>query len=82
MKVRCEFTVFNLFNSATVVNREVGLINPYDGYIQFADTADIFKGFNTRELMKQQNIRVSPVYNWASEFMDPRNVRIQVAFMF
>jgi outer membrane receptor protein involved in Fe transport len=82
MKVRFEFTVFNLFNSATVVNRDVGLVHPADQYIQFQNTADIFKGFNTRDLMKQQNIRVNPTYNWASEFMGPRSLRLQVGFFF
>ena len=82
MKVRFEFTVFNLFNSATVTDRADGFVHPLDCCIQFADTADIFRGFNTRELMTQQNIRVNPTYNWASAFMGPRSLRLQVAFLF
>jgi hypothetical protein len=82
MKVRFELTVFNLFNSTTVVNRDVGLIHPADQYIQFQNTADIFKGFNTTALMKQQNIRVSPIYNKPSGFMSPRSLRLQVGIFF
>jgi hypothetical protein len=82
MKVRFELTVFNLFNSTAVVNRDVALVHPADQYIQFQNTADIFKGFNTRDLMKQQNIRINPNYNQASEFMGPRSLRLQVGFFF
>ncbi len=82
IKARFEFTVFNLFNSATVTGRDSGLVHPLDCCIQFADTADIFKGFNTKELMTQQNIRVNPSYNWAAAFMSPRSLRFQIAFLF
>ena len=34
------------------------------------------------QLMAQQEIRVNPNYNQAREFMDPRNLRLQAAFMF
>lgn len=82
MKVRFEFTVFNLFNNSTVVNHDVSLIHPQDLYIQFANTADIFKGFDAVDLMRKQNIRINPNYNRASEFMGPRSLRLQVAFLF
>jgi len=82
MRLRFEFTVFNLFNSTRVLDRAVALLHPSDGYIKFANTADIFKGFNTRDLMKQQNIRANPVYSQASAFMPPRTLRFQVAFIF
>lgn len=82
MRVRFELTVFNLFNSATAVNRDVGLIHPVDGFMQFDNTADIFKGFDTKDIMNQQNIRVNPNYNKANEFMGPRTLRLQVAFLF
>jgi hypothetical protein len=82
MRFRVELSVFNLFNSATVVNRNVAFLHPNDGYIQFQNMADIFKGFNTKELMTDQKIRSNPNYNKASEFMAPRYLRFQVAFMF
>jgi hypothetical protein len=82
MRVRFEFSVFNLFNSATVVNRDVGITQPSDQFIQFENTADIFKGFDTKQLMTEQGIRVNPNCKKASEFMGPRTLRIQVAFMF
>ena len=82
MRFRFELSVFNLFNSATEVNRNVALLHPNDGYIQFQNMADIFEGFNTKELMTAQKIRSNPNYNKASEFMAPRYLRIQIAFMF
>jgi hypothetical protein len=32
--------------------------------------------------MAQQDIRVSPYYNWASGFQSPRSVRLQLSFFF
>jgi hypothetical protein len=82
MKVRFEFSVFNLFNSSIVTNREQVLPHPDDGQLQFAHEADIFKGFNTASLMKAQGIDVSPLYSLASSFQGPRRARIQVSFFF
>jgi hypothetical protein len=82
MKLRFELTVTNLFNSATVLDRDVALVHPVDRFIQFKNTADIFKGFNTKQLMTDQKIRANPNYNLPSAFMGPRQLRIQVAFLF
>lgn len=82
MKMRVELTVFNLFNTNTVTNRSVALLHPNDGFIGFDDHADVFKGFNTLALMQQQDIRVSPAYNWASGFQSPRGLRLQLSWFF
>lgn len=82
MKVRFEFTVFNLFNSSIVTNKSPDLGHPDDGQLQFAHDADIFKGFNTASLMKAQGIRVNPLYGLASSFQGPRYARLQLTFFF
>jgi hypothetical protein len=82
MKLRVELTIFNLFNSSTVTNKDEYLGHPDDGQLQFANDTDIFKGFNTQALMTAQKIRVSPTYNLANGFMGPRSLRLQIAFMF
>jgi hypothetical protein len=80
--LRFEFTVFNLMNTNTVTNRSVSLLHENDGTIGFDHDADIFKGFNTRQLMQQQDIRVNPYYGWASGFQSPRSARLQLSFFF
>jgi hypothetical protein len=82
MKVRFEFTVFNLLNSSTVTNKAVNLLHPDDQYIQFDDHAAIFKGFNTLQLMKAQGLRMDPTYNLPQNFQSPRSARLQLTFMF
>jgi len=82
MKVRFEFTVFNLFNSGIVTNKNVGLTHPDYGQLQFAHEADIFKGFNTLSLMKAQGVPVSPLYGLANSWQAPRAARLQLSFFF
>jgi hypothetical protein len=82
IKVRFEFTVFNLFNSSTVTNKNVTLIHPTDDHVQFAHDADVFKGYNIRNLMTAQKARLNPQYGLASDFQDPRTARLQLAFIF
>jgi len=82
MKVRFEFTVFNLFNSGIVTNKNVGLTHPDYGQLQFAHEADIFKGFNTLNLMRSQGVPVSPLYGLASSWQSPRAARLQLSFFF
>jgi len=82
IKVRFEFSVFNLFNQATITDRSKGLIHPSDGQIQFDDYADVFKGFDTRALMKAQDIRTDPQYGLASAWQSPRRLRLQLSFFF
>lgn len=82
LKLRLEFTVFNLFNNSTVTNKNVTLQNANDGQLQFDSDADVFKGFNTRQLMTEQEIRINPIYGLASDFQTPRQLRLQVSFMF
>jgi hypothetical protein len=82
MKVRIEFTVFNLFNNRIVTNENQTLIHPDDGQLTFANDTDIFKGFNTKQLMKDQGDRDNPLYGLASSFQSPRSCRIQIAFFF
>jgi hypothetical protein len=80
--LRFEFTVFNLLNTNTVTNNSVALLHENDGTIGFDHDADIFTGFNTRQLMQQQDIRVNPYYGWASGFQSPRSARLQPSFFF
>lgn len=82
MKVRFEFTVFNLFNSSIVTNKNSALGHPDDGQLQFNQEADIFKGFNASALMNAQGIRVNPLYGLASSFQGPRSARLQLSFFF
>lgn len=87
MRLRFEFTVFNLFNSSIVTNKNTTMIHPDDGQLTFANQADIFKGFNTLQLMQTQQVnghsrRISPLYGLASDFQGPRSARLQVSFFF
>lgn len=82
MRVRFEFTVFNSLNSSTVTNRDPTILHPDDGQLQFANDADIFKGFNTKALMTAQKLRTNPTYNLASGFQGPRSCRLQLSFVF
>jgi hypothetical protein len=82
LKVRAEFTIFNLFNSSIVTNKDYYLGHPDDGQLQFDNEADIFKGFNTKSIMAAESIRVSPTFNLANGFQGPRSCRFQLAFFF
>jgi len=82
MKLRFEFTVFNLLNSSIVTNKNAVLLHPDDGQLDFAHDADIFKGFNTVGLMKAQDLRINPLFNQGSEFQGPRSARLQLTFFF
>jgi len=82
LKLRFEFTVFNLFNSGNVTNKYTNMSHDDDGQLSFANDADIFKGFNTRSLMTAQEIRIDPQYNLANSWQSPRSARIQLSFFF
>jgi outer membrane receptor protein involved in Fe transport len=82
LKLRFELTVFNLFNSSIVTNKDQILIHPDDGQLTFANDADVFKGYNTKALMTAQGNRFSPTYSLASGFQGPRSVRLQLTFFF
>lgn len=82
MKVRFEFTVFNLLNSGIVTGKSQNLLHPDDGQLTFANDADVFKGFNTVALMKAQGGRPDPMYNLANTFQGPRSARLQLTFFF
>lgn len=82
LKLRFEFTVFNLFNSHTVTNRNSYMGNSSDGQLQFAHEADIFQGFNARNLMQEQGVRVNPLYLQPNSFQSPRWARMQLSFTF
>ncbi|MCW5966139.1 MAG: TonB-dependent receptor [Bryobacterales bacterium] len=82
LRVRLELTIFNLFNSATVTNRNIQLQNSNDGQLQFDHEADIFQGFNARNLMREQDMRINPIYGLASGFQQPRGLRLQMSFYF
>ena len=88
VRIRFEFTVFNLFNNDTVTNVYTTLVHPDYGNVQFQDAngdptyADIFKGFNTKALMTAQELPVDPRYGWANGFQSPRWARLQLSFIF
>jgi outer membrane receptor protein involved in Fe transport len=82
VRVRFEFTVFNLFNSSIVTNKNVDMLHVDDGQLTFANNADFFKGFDTNALIKAQGDRISPLYNLASGFQGPRWARLQLSFQF
>jgi hypothetical protein len=82
MNLRFELTIFNLFNTNIVTNRSVAMLHPNDGVIGFDHDADVFKGFNTLQLMKEQGIRQAPAYNWANAFQSPRSLRMQLSWIF
>jgi Carboxypeptidase regulatory-like domain/TonB-dependent Receptor Plug Domain len=88
MRLRFEFTVFNLFNSATVTDRFKQIIHSSDGQLQFqnADGSDnygaIFRGFDTLALMQAQGDRTDPQYKLPTAFQGPRSLRLQLSFFF
>ncbi len=82
MRLRVELTIFNLFNTSKVTNKNTVLLHEDDGQLTFDNDADIFKGFNTKALMTAQELRVAPAYNMPSAFQSPRSLRLQVAFFF
>jgi outer membrane receptor protein involved in Fe transport len=82
VRMRLEFTVFNLLNSSTVTNKDTNMLHPDDGQLTFANNADFFKGFDTNALIKAQGDRISPTYNLASGFQGPRGCRLQFSFHF
>jgi hypothetical protein len=82
MRVRFEFTVFNLTNTRNVTNRDVNMLHVDDGQLTFAHDADVFKGWDTNALIKSQGDRISPLYKQSSGFQAPRTARLQLSFQF
>lgn len=82
VKIRFEFSVFNVLNSSIVTNRNPFLLHPDDGQLQFDDPADFFKGFRTLDVIRAQNRRISPLYGLTSGFQGPRTARLQLSFFF
>ena len=80
MKIRFELSIFNLFNNATVTDLYKTMGHGSDGYLQFDDYATLFKGFDTKALMKAQGMRTDPQYGRPSSLQGPRSLRMQVAF--
>ncbi len=81
-KARLEANFDNLFNHAAVTDIYNSYINGNDGNIQFENEADIFKGFNYKQLMTTQKLRVDPRYGLASGYQGPRNIRLGLHFIF
>jgi hypothetical protein len=85
MKMRFELYIQNLLNSATTtfIYNDIENSNDQGGTgLQFDDYASIFKGWNTKSLMKAQGIRVDPRYGFPYSFQGPRQLRFQVSFFF
>ena len=82
VKLRLEFTVFNLFNNGTPTNMFKTIMHSSDGYLQFDDYASIFKGFDTLSLMKVQGDRIDPQYKAYTAWQAPRSTRLQISLFF
>jgi len=88
VKMRFEFTVFNLLNTSIVLDKFKTITYATDGQLQFnnpdgsTNYPGIFKGFDTKALMAEQGIRQDPQYGMPSVFQGPRSARIQVSFFF
>jgi hypothetical protein len=82
MRVRFEMNVVNLFNQTQVIDRFKTLTHANDGSVTFANTADIFRGYNVQQLMTRDKVRSDPRYNQASAWQTPREVRLGFHFFF
>jgi hypothetical protein len=85
MRVRLELGIFNLFNSGTVTDFYKTIAHQNDigsTGLEFNDYPDIFKGFNTRSLLKAQGVRIDPEYGQPNHFQGPRLLRFQMSFFF
>jgi len=85
VRFRIEGTVFNLFNSSTVTDLYKTITHQNDvgsTGLAFDNSADIFKGWDTRKLMAAQGIRVDPEYGRATAFQGPRSLRVQFSVFF
>jgi hypothetical protein len=82
IKVKFELTIFNLFNQSRVTNIQSYIGHEDDLQLSFDNDADIFKGFNLKQLMQTQEIRQAPAYGLPNAFQSPRGLRLQVAFLF
>lgn len=81
-RTRFEFTVFNLLNSSTVMDRFTSMIHSDDGQLDFPTEASIFKGFDARQMILDQFGRYDPRFNMANAFQSPRTARLQLSFSF
>ncbi len=82
MRMRFEFTVFNLLNHASVTNVFGNYLHADDGQLQFDNDADIFKGFDAKALMTAAGQRPDPRYGMVSNWQAPRQLRLQLSFFF
>lgn len=81
-KFRFEFNATNLFNQATVIGTFGQITHTNDGAITFANTADIFKGYDVRRQMASQDVRVDPRYGLDYAYQGPRELRLGFHFIF
>ena len=82
VRVRFEFSVFNLLNTSIVTDKYKTITHQNDGYVGFDDYASIFTGYNLKSLMAAQSIRQDPEYGLPTAFQSPRSARIQISFFF
>lgn len=82
MKLKFQFLAYNLFNGSTVLDKYKTISHQLDGYLQFDAYADVFKGFDTRAMMAEQQIRQDPEYNMPTAFQSPRSLRLRLSFTF
>jgi hypothetical protein len=82
-KFRIDANITNIFNQSTVTGRYSNYLNRNDGsYLQFADDAAYFKGYDWQKMVKDQDLRVDPGYNKANSWQAGRDIRIGLKFTF
>ncbi len=86
MKVKFEFTVFNVANSAKATDFYTQLNHSNDGNGSISapagDTLNWFKPWDVGALMTAQKLRKDPQYGLANTFRGPRSARLQLTFSF
>ena len=82
-KFRIDANITNIFNQSTVTGRYSNYLNRNDGsYLQFADDAAYFKGYDWQKMVKDQELRVDAGYNKANSWQAGRDIRIGLKFTF
>lgn len=82
-RFKIDANITNLFNQSTVTNRYQNYLHRQDGsYLQFENEADFFKGFDYKQMIADQELRLDPGYGWNSGFQGNRDIRFGLKFYF
>jgi hypothetical protein len=79
---RIQLEVFNLLNNASVLSAYPEITHINDSGITFDKDTDIFKGYDTLQLMGPQKVRRDPRYGLPWAYQSPRSMRIGFHFFF